>query len=109
MVDLLRLTNSSTSQINPRQCRIVFEILRLGITNVHNEADYKEYRLLVKKRLNIAHHRQKADIAKMEKIGIDTQLAVASLPTNDERIEELKKEYKFQEEEYRRILNRLEK
>lgn len=36
------------------------------------------------------------------------QLALASLPTKEERIEQLKEEYQAHEDEYRRILSRLE-
>lgn len=95
-------------QINPRQSRIVYEILRLGATNINNEADYTAYRLSVKKRLNIPYHKQRADLHRIEKSGNDIQMALASLPTKEERMEQLKDEYQAHEDEYRRILNRLE-
>lgn len=80
-------------KINARQSRIVYEILRLNVTNVNNANDYKEYRLCVKKRLNIPHHKQKSDISRMEKAGVDMQMTLASLPSAEERIEQLKEEY----------------
>lgn len=80
-------------KINPRQTRFVYEILRLNVTNVNNPSEYKAYRLCVKKRLNIPHYKQKADIKRMEKAGVDMQFAAASLPTTEARIEQLKEEY----------------
>lgn len=71
----------------------MYEILRLGAINSNNEGDYRPYRLCVKKRLNIPFHKQRADLARMEKAGVDMQMALASLPTKDERIEQLKDEY----------------
>ena len=35
------------------QCRRVYEILRLQVTNVNEPTEYKEYRLDIKRRLNI--------------------------------------------------------
>lgn len=84
---------SLIAQINPRQCRIVYEILRLDVTNVGNEAEYKEYRLTVKKRLNTPYYKQQAELARMQKAGVDMQIAMASIPTKNERIEQLKDEY----------------
>lgn len=120
-------------KINPKQCRIVYEILRLKATNVFDAEEYKAYRLCVKKRLNIPHHKQKEDLKKMEKRGVDVSATAATVPTTEERIAQLKEEYqvyytslmrrslwKFQftkwlillsqahEEEYYRIINRLE-
>lgn len=85
-----------THKINPRQSRIVYEILRLGATNVNDEREYRGYRLDVKKRLNGPHQKQKNDIKRMEKAGVDVQRTLASLPTTDVRIEQLKEEYKVQ-------------
>lgn len=81
-------------QINPKQCRTIYEILRLHITNLHNELEYKAYRLDIKKRLNLTYHKQKSEIKKLEKCGIDSQWIHAGLPTTEERIEQLKEEYK---------------
>lgn len=96
-------------KINPRQCRIVYEILRLAVTNISNEKEYRDYRLCVKKRLSTPYYKQQAELARMEKAGVDMQIALASLPTKTERMEQLKEEYLIHEEEYRRILNRINK
>lgn len=58
-----------------------------------NEAEYRAYRLCVKKRLNVPFHKQRADLTRMSKHGIDVQMTMAGLPTTDERIEQLKEEY----------------
>ncbi|XP_031635725.1 histone acetyltransferase type B catalytic subunit [Contarinia nasturtii] len=94
-------------KINPKQCRIVYEILRLKSTNVNDSAEYKAYRLCVKNRLNVPHHKQKEDLKKMEKRGIDVTATAATIPSTDERIDQLKEEYEAHEEEYYRIINRL--
>lgn len=80
-------------QINPRQTRFVYEILRLAVTNVSNEKEYRDYRLCVKRRLNTLYYKQQADLARMEKAGVDMQIALASFPTKSERMEQLKEEY----------------
>lgn len=58
-----------------------------------NEAEYKEYRLSVKKRLNTPYYKQQAELARMQRAGADMQLAMATQPTKNERIEQLKEEY----------------
>lgn len=81
-------------QINPKQCRIIYEILRLRCTNVNDESEYKAYRLDVKKRLNANYHKQLSDLKKLEKAGQDLNLISAGIATPQERIEQLKQEYK---------------
>ncbi|XP_055317994.1 histone acetyltransferase type B catalytic subunit [Sitodiplosis mosellana] len=94
-------------KINPKQCRIVYEILRLKATNVNDPDEYTAYRLCVKKRLNVPHHKQKEDLKKMEKRGVDVTTTAATIPSTEERICQLKEEYEAHEEEYYRIINRL--
>lgn len=94
-------------KINPKQVRTVYEILRLNATNINDPDEYKEYRLCVKKRLNIPHQKQKEDLKKMEKRGIDITASSATVPTTEDRICQLKEEYEAHEEEYFRIINRL--
>lgn len=68
--------------------------MRLHNTNIHDETEYKAYRLDIKKRLNLTYHKQRMEIKKLEKSGIDPQWIHASLPTVEDRIEQLKTEYK---------------
>uniref|UniRef100_T1H6S6 Histone acetyltransferase type B catalytic subunit n=1 Tax=Megaselia scalaris TaxID=36166 RepID=T1H6S6_MEGSC len=90
-------------KINPKQSRIVYEILRLFYTNVHDESDYKNYRLSVKQRLNHHYYKQLRCIEKMEKLKIDTS---RPLPTPEQRLEQLDEEYKQVEENYELIVDK---
>lgn len=92
-------------KINPKQVRIVYEILRLYATNVNDPGEYKAYRLCVKKRLNIPHQKQKEDLKKMEKRGVDVTATSATVPSTEERIDQLKEEYDVSEKSQWRTLN----
>uniref|UniRef100_T1PJU5 Histone acetyltransferase type B catalytic subunit n=1 Tax=Musca domestica TaxID=7370 RepID=T1PJU5_MUSDO len=96
-----------TYKLNPRQCRKVYEILRLYHTNVHDKDDYTAYRLDVKKRLNAVYHKQLSDIKKMEKAKLDTEWLRARLPTIKQRIEQLQEEYEHVEKDYKQIIQKL--
>lgn len=92
-------------KINPKQCRIVYEILRLKATNVNDPEEYKAYRLCVKKRLNVPHHKQKEDLKKMEKRGVDITTTAATIPSTEERIGQLKEEYEVNKQTNKRLLH----
>lgn len=94
-------------KINKIQCRIIYEILRLYHTNINNEIEYKNYRLDVKKRLSVAYLKAKNDIKKMESKGFDATQAKALLPSNDERMEQLKTDYTLIEESYLKTIQRI--
>ncbi|XP_017465807.1 PREDICTED: histone acetyltransferase type B catalytic subunit [Rhagoletis zephyria] len=96
-----------THKLNPRQCRRVYEILRLYYTNVNDKNDYYAYRLDVKRRLNAIHYKQLNDIKKMEKANVDTEWLRARLPTQSQRIEQLQEEYEQVESAYRQIVEKL--
>lgn len=93
-------------KVNKRQARFIYEILRLKNTNINNAAEYRAYRLDVKKRLNMVHYKQKTLLQKYETKGCDVKMLTA-LPSTEERIEVLNAEYKEVEEEYNRVLKRL--
>lgn len=94
-------------QLNPRQCRRVYEILRLYYTNLNDKEDYRSYRLDVKRRLNSVHYKQINDIKKMEKANVDTEWLRARLPTSMQRLEQLHEEYLQVENAYKQILEKL--
>lgn len=94
-------------QVNPRQCRKVYEVLRLLYTNIHDKEDYAGYRLEVKKRLNATYHKQLSDIKKLERAKIDTQWLRSSLPNLKERVERLHEEYILVEKNYMQIVEKL--
>jgi histone acetyltransferase 1 len=95
-------------KINPKQSRIIYEILRLGATNTENQADYKAYRLEVKKRLNMNYLKEKRDMKRVIdrgfKISADKKLA---LPTVEENMETLDGMYKETEDYYKSVLERI--
>lgn len=95
-------------KVNPKQSRIVYEILRLGVTDLSNEAEYKSYRLIVKKRLNMTYLKEKRDMKKLAdrgfKIPPEKKLL---LPSAEENMEQLDVMYKETEEYYKSVLDRI--
>lgn len=87
----------------------MYEILRLRTTDLTNEQEYREYRLDVKRRLNIPYRREQNDLKKLECAlkNIDKHSNI-TLPTLEQRIQTLEKEYKSLEEEYKKVIKRLE-
>ncbi|XP_076666811.1 histone acetyltransferase 1 [Andrena cerasifolii] len=96
-------------KINKKQIRRVYEILRLRATDVTNEQEYREYRLNVKRRLNIPYRREQNDIKKLECAlrNVDKRANI-TLPTSEQRIQSLEKEYRSLEDEYKKVIKRLE-
>lgn len=97
----------STYLINPKQCRVVYEILRLGVTDTNNLEQYRAYRIEVKKRLNMNYSRHRRDLARAKKRGVDVTVAMCGLPNVAERIESLNAEYMEVEKLYARVLRKL--
>lgn len=95
-------------KVNPKQSRIIYEILRLGVTETENKEEYKAYRLDVKKRLNMNYLKEKRDMKKLTdrgfKIPADKKLL---LPSVEENIEQLDTMYKETEGYYRIVLERI--
>lgn len=95
-------------KINPKQSRIIYEILRLGATNTQDQAEYKAYRLEIKKRLNMNYLKEKRDMKRVLdrgfKISTDKKL---SLPSTEENMEQLDGMYKDTEDYYRAVLERI--
>lgn len=98
-------------KINPKQSRIIYEILRLKVVcadDFKNKEDYKAYRLDVKKRLNMVYLKEKRDMKKLAdrgfKIPADKKL---SLPSLEENMEQLDGMYKETEEYYKSVLDRI--
>ncbi|XP_076164935.1 histone acetyltransferase 1 [Ptiloglossa arizonensis] len=96
-------------KINKKQARRVYEILRLRATDLINEQEYREYRLDVKRRLNIPYRREQNDLKKLECAlqNIDKRSNI-TLPTLEQRMQTLEKEYRSLEEEYKKVIKRLE-
>uniref|UniRef100_A0A2C9H6G4 Histone acetyltransferase type B catalytic subunit n=1 Tax=Anopheles minimus TaxID=112268 RepID=A0A2C9H6G4_9DIPT len=97
----------ATYLINPKQCRVVYEILRLGITDTDNAEQYRAYRVEVKKRLNMNYSRHRRDLARAKKRGVDVTVAMCGIPNVSERIESLNAEYRQVEQIYALVLQKL--
>lgn len=94
-------------KINAIQCRRVYEILRLLNTNRNDDEEYRQFRLDIKKRLNMIYTKQKKDIERLEKRGMDTTAVKLALTPIAERIDQLHVEFKVCEAEYERVVKRL--
>ncbi|XP_075221855.1 histone acetyltransferase 1 [Lycorma delicatula] len=99
-----------SSKINKKQARRVYEILRLKATDMNDEKHYRNYRLNVKKRLNIPYQKEQAYMNKLRKL-LNEQEYQTTLTLNGigQRIEKLEKQYKELEEQYLHVLKRYEK
>ena len=92
-----------------RQARRVYEILRLLNTDVTNEREYRDYRLNVKKRLNVPYKREQNDVKKLEAaLKKLTKQGNMTLPAVEQRIQLLEKEYNSLEEEYKKVIKRIQ-
>lgn len=95
-------------KINPKQSRIICEILRLGVIDKTNIDEYKAYRLDVKKRLNMNYLKEKRDLKRVIdrgfKISAERKLM---LPSSEDNMEQLDGMYKETEEYYLSVLERI--
>ncbi|XP_054751731.2 histone acetyltransferase type B catalytic subunit-like isoform X1 [Lytechinus pictus] len=95
-------------KLNKKQVRRVYEILRLKATDYSNATQARDYRLDVKKRLNIPFQKQKADYEKLKKVLKPEELTAAEEGTSlEERHQTLEKWYQHLLEDYRKVLDRL--
>ena len=95
-------------KINPKQCRIIYEILRLKVTDKKKLVEYKSYRLDVKKRLNMNYLKEMRNLKKLVdrgfKMPVEKKLL---LPSSEENIEQLDGLYKNTEKYYEGILGKM--
>lgn len=98
----------STLLVNKRQARRIYEILRLRATNLADPAEYRSYRLDIKRRLNIPYQKEASDFKKLQKaLNTEELRSTLSTSTKEQRLENLEKQYQTLEGEYRHILERL--
>ncbi|KAJ8670297.1 hypothetical protein QAD02_001556 [Eretmocerus hayati] len=97
-------------KINRKQSRRIYEILRLKSTDLSNKDEYREYRLNVKRRLNIPYKRLENDSQKLQSAlqKNEQQGGSITLPIQEQRIAQLEKEYQTLEEEYKKVIKRLD-
>lgn len=73
-----------------------------------NEEEYQAYRLDVKRRLNIPFKRKENEEKKLERALMYVDSRTNPLPPLEQRIQILDKQYRFLEDEYKKIVQRLE-
>ncbi|KAL9967697.1 hypothetical protein ACROYT_G025984 [Oculina patagonica] len=95
-------------KINKIQCRKVYEILRLRVTDLSNAEEYKSYRLEVKKRLNVPFQKEKADLEKLKLILKPEEMsATVNMQTPQERMQHLEQLYQELESHYKKTIERI--
>uniref|UniRef100_A0A1B6D2L5 Histone acetyltransferase type B catalytic subunit n=1 Tax=Clastoptera arizonana TaxID=38151 RepID=A0A1B6D2L5_9HEMI len=95
-------------KINKKQARRIYEIMRLKSTNISNEKDFQEFRLDVKKRLNIPFQKEKSYAKKLESLMDDPQYQTSfGLNSTEHRLETLDKLFQETLEGYQKVLQRV--
>jgi len=101
-------------KLGKKQTRKVYEIIRLHWTKKagplnDNNVEYKNYRVDVKKRLNIPYQKEKNQMAKLKKALKPEEFAAATLTmTNrEQRLESLQAQYNELFDHYTQVLERI--
>jgi len=96
-------------KISKSQSRHVYEILRLRVTDDKDEKMMRDYRLDVKNRLNIPYAKQARDLKKLKAHLSPEEFHAAMIGQSDEeRMNQLEEHFRILEEEYRRVIERLD-
>lgn len=96
-------------KISKSQARRVYEILRLRITNEKDEEMVRNYRLDVKNRLNIPYQKQARDLKKLQAHLTPEEFSAVMIGQSDEeRMNQLEDHFKILEDEYKKVIRRLE-
>ena len=97
-------------KLSKMQTRRIYEILRLKATNVNDKEQYRNYRLDIKKRLNAPFQKNGRDNKKLEKVLQPNEMSATTISWPlEERHAYLEKEYQELEEQYRLVIDRVEK
>ncbi|KAF9813823.1 hypothetical protein SFRURICE_007978 [Spodoptera frugiperda] len=97
-------------KINKKQARRIYEILRLKNTNTSDKTAYLNYRLEVKNRLNAPFQKKKLEMKKLQKVLKPEEYAATISATGlSETHSRLTNQYLTLEQEYRRVINRMER
>jgi histone acetyltransferase 1 len=101
---------SKQLKMTKRQARRMFELLRLRSINVNNDKEFKEYRLDVKRRLNIPYQKQENDIKRMIRRKCNSvELQQAAQIDDASRKTELQSNFQNLYQHYQNIIHRLDK
>merc|ERR1712034_147612 len=82
-------------KICKKQARRVYEIIRLHHTSMASPQEYKDYRLDVKKRLNVPYQKEQSQLAKLQKALKPEEFAAAmvNITNREQRLEILEKQF----------------
>ena len=90
-------------------CRRVYEIIRLHHTSLSNPQEYKDYKLDVKKRLNVPYQKEQSQLAKLQKALKPEEFAAAmvNITNREQRLEILEKQFVELECHYKAVLEKV--
>ena len=89
--------------------RRVYEIIRLHHTSLSNPQEYKDYKLDVKKRLNVPYQKEQSQLAKLQKALKPEEFAAAmvNITNREQRLEILEKQFVELESHYKSVLEKV--
>lgn len=89
--------------------RRVYEIIRLHYTSLANKEEYKNYKLDVKKRLNIPYQKEQSQLSKLQKLLKPQEFAAAmvNITNKEQRLENLEKQFIELETHYKTVLEKV--
>ncbi|KAJ8319622.1 hypothetical protein KUTeg_002824 [Tegillarca granosa] len=95
-------------KITKKQARRIYEILRLKVTDTSNPQQYRDYRLLIKKRLNAPFQKNGRDFQKLQQaLRPDEFTAAMSSVSTEQRLQYLEKAFQEHVDMYRHIIERV--
>jgi len=96
-------------KICKKQARRVYEIIRLHYTSLANKEEYKNYKLDVKKRLNIPYQKEQSQLSKLQKLLKPQEFAAAmvNITNKEQRLENLEKQFIELETHYKTVLEKV--
>ena len=89
--------------------RRVYEIIRLHYTSLANKEEYKNFKLDVKKRLNIPYQKEQSQLSKLQKLLKPQEFAAAmvNITNKEQRLENLEKQFIELETHYKTVLEKV--
>ena len=89
--------------------RRVYEIIRLHYASLANKEEYKNYKLDVKKRLNIPYQKEQSQLSKLQKLLKPQEFAAAmvNITNKEQRLENLEKQFIELETHYKTVLEKV--
>jgi histone acetyltransferase 1 len=92
-----------------KQARRVYEIIRLHYTSLSDLQQYKDYRIDVKRRLNVPYQKEQSQLAKLQKALKPEEFAAAmvNITNREQRLEILSKQFQELETHYKQVLEKV--